>query len=259
MLTGERIKLLRLLKGVAQYDIAAGTGSQQSYSDRFESLGTTSEDSSLQRVAAALDTTPEWLEEGRCPVFTRPLLIADPVPNALPASARSGIIADLKGLLPSFFSTNYISECVTILVSPGVITNILLFPEGSLLVLIARNRAVKIIQSAIKRSGCICSFLDLSKSSFNIDRLLEQEVEQGAEALRELLEVAATAMSNTLDVTRYVREYRENAQQDRWEFCLTAYVSKKGGLTREQAMEAMHRMMILHKVKDVQIEITRMV
>lgn len=259
MLTGEKIKLLRLLKGVAQYDTASETGIQQSYPDRFESLGTGQEDSSLQRIATALDTSPEWLEEGRSPVFIRSLLISDPVPNTLPANVRSGIIADLKNLLPPFFSSNYISECMTILVSPGVITNLLLFPEGSLLVLIARNRAVKVIQSAIKRSGCVCSFLDLSKNNFNVDRLLQQEVEQGAEALRELLEIAAVAMSNTLDVTRYVEEYRENAQQDRWEFCLTAYVSKKGGLTREQAMEAMNRMMILHKVKDVQIEITRMV
>jgi len=259
MMQMDRIKFLRLLKGVAQYDLAEKNGTRQSSPLQLESKDKGQKESSLQKVALALDTTPEWLAEGTAPVFTKSLLIADPVPDKLPPTARAGIIADLKNLLPSFFAANFVSECVSILVSPRVIVNILFFPEGSLLIFPARNRAVKIIQSAVKRSGCACTFLDLSKSNFNINCLLQQEVEQGTESLRELLNVAASVMSNTLDVEKYIKEYRDNAQQDSWGFCLTAYVRKKGGLTREQAVEALHKLVSLNKGKDAQIEITQMI
>ena len=259
MLSIDRIKFLRLLKGVAQYDLAGKNGSRQSTPLQLESKDKSQKEASLQKVALALDTTPEWLAEGTAPVFTKSLLIADPVPDKLSTTARAGIIADLKNLLPSFFATNFVSECVSILVSPRVIVNILFFPEGSLLILLARNRAVKIIQSAVKRSGCACSFIDLSKSNFNINCLLQQEVDQGTESLRELLNVAASVMSNTLDVERYIKDYRENAQQDSWGFCLTAYVRKNGGLTREQAIEVLHKLVSLNKGKEAHIEITQMI
>jgi transcriptional regulator with XRE-family HTH domain len=259
MLIGERIKFLRLLKGVAQYDLVDKSGKQQKSAAHSASLDSSQNRASLQKVATALDTTPEWLEKGTAPVFIKSLLIADPVPDKLPASVRSGIIVVLKDLLSSFFATNHISECVSILVSPRLIVNFLLLPGGSLLVLLARNRTVKIIQSAIKRSGCACSFIDISKNNFDISCLLQQEVEKGAESLRELLKIAASAMSDTLDVERYIEDYRSNALQDKWGFSLTAYVSKKGGLTREEAVDALHRIMTMSTEMDVQIEITQMV
>ena len=259
MLPVDRIKFLRVLKGVAQYDPAEKNGTRQSSLLRLESKDNGLKESSLQKVAQALDTTPEWLADGTAPIFTKSLLIADPVPDKLSTTVRAGIIADLKNLLPSFFAANFVSECVSILVAPRVIVNILFFPEGSLLILPARNRAVKIIQSAVKRSGCACSFLDLSKSNFNINCLLQQEVEQGAESLRELLNVAAAVMTNSLDVEKYIKEYSVNAQQDSWGFCLTAYVRKKGGLTREQAVETLHKLVSLNKGNDAQIEITQMI
>jgi transcriptional regulator with XRE-family HTH domain len=259
MLLMDRIKFLRLLKGMAQYDLVEKNSTRQSSMLQLESKDKSQKEASLQKIALALDTTPEWLTDGTAPVFTKSLLIADPVPDKLTTTVRSGIIADLKDLLSSFFAANYVSECVSILVSPRVIVNILYFPEGSLLILPARNRAVKIIQSAVKRSGCACSFLDLSKSNFDINCLLQQQVEQGAESLRELLSVAAAVMSNPLDVDKYIKEYRDNAQQDSWGFCLTAYVRKKGGLTREQAVEALHKLVSLTKGKDAQIEISQMI
>jgi hypothetical protein len=66
-------------------------------------------------------------------------------------------------------------------------------------------------------------------------------------------------MSNTLDVEKYIKEYRDNTQQDSWGFCLTAYVRKKGGLTREQAVEALHKLVSLNKGNDAHIEITQMI
>jgi transcriptional regulator with XRE-family HTH domain len=259
MLTEDRIKFLRLLKGVAQYDLVGKNGTRQSSPAHSGDLDSSRKESLLQKIAVALDTTPEWLTEGKAPLFTKSLLIADPVPDKLPTTTRAGIIADLNSLLPAFFSSNHVSECVSILVAPRVIVNILLFPEGSLLVLLARNRAVKIIQSAIKRSGCACSFLDLSRGNYNFNCLLQQEVEQGKELLRELLKIADSAMSNNLDVDKYIEEYSKTAQQDRWGFNLTAYVYKKGGLTREQAMEALHGIMTLQKGKDAHIEISQMI
>jgi transcriptional regulator with XRE-family HTH domain len=258
MPVSERIKLMRLLKGMAQYDPAAGTGARQSFQARYESLVIDPKTAFLREIAFALDTTPEWLSKGQAPVFTKSLIISDPVPELLPVGLKSKVIADLKNYLPSFLSSVNVSECLTILFSRRLLINILLFPEGSLLVLIGRNRIAKTILSAIKKSNCACTFLDASKIHCRIDSLLLRKVEQGAEVLRELLGIAAAAMSCPPEMERYIEDYRKNAQQDTWGFCLTAHVSRKGGLTQKQAMEELDKLMKLHKAADIQVEIARM-
>ncbi len=256
MLMGDRIRFLRLLKGSAQYDLVDKSGKQNHTSADVAALDSGRNRASLQKIATALETTPEWLEEGTAPVFTKSLLIADPLPEKLSASLRPGIVLLLKELLSSFFASNHVSGCVSILVSPRLIVNVLLLPGGSLLLLLARNRTVKIIQSAIRRSGCACSFIDSSKNNFDISCLLQQDIEKGAESLRELLKIAALTMHDGLDVERYLEDYRSNGEQDKWGFSLTAYVSKKGGLTRGEALDALQGIMTIDREGDTRIEIT---
>jgi transcriptional regulator with XRE-family HTH domain len=259
MLPGERIKLLRLLKGVAQYDLAAASSTRQASFTRVEESEVLPQGAFLEKLANALDSTPEWILEGTEPVFSKELVISDPVPDSLSAGAKSSIMAEIRVCLPSFFYSAEILNCVTILISPRVIINILLFPEGTLLVLFGRNRAIKIIQSSVRKSRCSFSFIDATAMDIDVRNLLSHDVEKGEETLRQLLAVADSAFSERLDVEKYVADYTKHARQEKWEFCLNALVSRDGGLTRDQAMEALQQLIRSHRIEDARIEFTRLV
>ncbi|WP_306534463.1 helix-turn-helix domain-containing protein [Geobacter sp.] len=248
---GERIKLLRLLHGMGQQELADAINVQQAKVPKYEGGRHVPRSKMLAEIARALECNAKWLSTGEgapflCGAFSVPARCYDGKERAV-----TRVVSDLSILLPSLIAEQQVSDVYVARVSdlPNLIA---LFPlqEGGILIIQARD-GFCVELDEIVRSLKMLRRAEITYAQF--ETFFGQAAESHA-ARRELLDSFELLLRG--ECLAQLEEFiRRVSYRKIWKVRTVITLKNEEGITESEAREMIQKIITMRKGEGTELEV----